>query len=990
MKTLLSLFLTAALSCQLPAVPVYPGTAPGRAAMAETASGNQTVYRVSNALLSATYVYDRQTGKLTFGGLSVQGKIVAAAENTLFIINLKDGSSLRSENMTLQSVSSGYDPGDRKAVKAADRIPSRYLEAVFAEGAVTVRWRAVLHNGSHYLRTEMKISSSEVLEANNVIAMRYRLLPNGGAVVVRGTAKSGNPVTSPDVFCGLETPTGVNFVTLPSGSSGGDWNPFSWSPTSWTDVTDSTLIPEDMKTVNGTKLNMDNLTTCEGAVSYAAAGTDTVTFRYASGTHRLNMVGVQLLNEHGSVISQDIHAGYTGGAASQNSYTLQIPAAGTYRLRYWVETQTETITSSGTIEHSLSPVLVVEEDASNDPWLVQGRWPRSAALQPDASETLRVWEVSSVIGVLAPGQERRSVLAYTERQRAVPYRFMVHYNSWYELNINRNGGTWENRMQESQCLPVVEAWKKNLFDAHQVGLDAFVWDDGWDDFDSLWNFHPGFPDGFSKLNTECLKQGAGQGAWLGPTGGYAPAQGSRLNAWKAQHPEAPAFNLSNSVYFEGFTDRCKFMVRNYDMRYFKFDGIGSDAEGIINVIRELRTEREDLYFNCTVGTWASPFWYMYADSTWRDGNDYQERGDGDNDGYGHRNKWLTYRDDQIHSTFVTKSPLCTLNSLMFHGVIHSSHGGPNAMSKDVESVKWEMRLSVVCGSSLQELYLDKDLMTAEHWAELARCIKWFRSNRDVLADVHWVGGAPWDDTQAENERGGIYGWAAWNRDKATLALRNSSKAPHTYTFTLRQALDIPPGNGEAVAFRAVYDDQPEHRELTEKPLSPDTPVTVTMQPYEAIVFDTGADTVSPRTAWDAWIAANLGGEDANNEALAAETADPDGDGIVNLMEFALGGDMLKPDRLNGREGDTALITHGMEEGHVLTMTFTPNPDAVGVVRYTAQFSNDLTTWEDVPVELPEEAAKTPTPVTVKDPNAAAAIPRRFARLKVEMMDNTAK
>lgn len=984
MKTLYFLLL-AALACPVPAAPVYPGTAPGRAAVTETVSGGTTSYTLSNALLSASYLYDRQAGKLTLGGLSVKGRQAVASEDTLFVINLKDGSALRSEDMTLQSVSPGYDPGDRKAVKAADRLPSRYLEAVFVKDAVTVRWRAVLHNGSHYLRTEIKISSTQVLEAGSVIAMRYPVLPNGGSVVVRGSAKSGNPVTSPDIFCGLETPTGVNSVTLPSGS-GADWTPFAWTPASWTELADASLIPEGMAAQDGAVLGADNLATYEGAVNYAAAGTDTVTFRYASGSHRLNVVGVQLLDEGGAVVSQDIHAGYTGSAASNNSYTLQVPSAGTYRLRYWAETKTETITSSGTVEHSLSPTLV-EEDASHEPWLVQGRWPRSAPLEPDASETLRVWEISSVIGVLEPGQERRSVLVYTERQRAVPYRSMVHYNSWYELNINRNGGSWQNRMQESQCLPVVEAWKKNLFDAHGISVDAFVWDDGWDDFNSLWNFHPGFPDGFSNLNTEALKQGAGTGAWLGPTGGYAPAQGQRLAAWSAQHPEAPAFNLSNSVYFDGFTDRCKFMVRNYDMRYFKFDGIGSDAEGIINVIRELRTEREDLYFNCTVGTWASPFWFMYADSTWRDGNDYQERGDGDADGNGHRNKWLTYRDDQIHTTFVTKSPLCTLNSLMFHGVIHSSHGGPNAMSKDVESVKWEMRLSVACGSSLQELYLDKDLMTAQHWAELARCVTWFRSNRDVLADVHWVGRDPWDDSRAEADKGGIYGWASWNRDKATLALRNSSKAAHSYTFTLRQALDIPAGNNDPVALRAVHADQAAHPELTGAALSPDTAVTVTMQPYEAVVFDTGAGRISPRTAWDGWIAANLGGEEAVDETKASEMADPDGDGMSNLMEFALGGDMLKPDRLNGQAGEKALITHGMEEGRVLAMTFTPNPDAAGVVAYTAQFSNDLEHWEDVAVELPEEAAQTPTPVTVRDPGANAATPRRFARLKVEMKRN---
>lgn len=985
MKTILSLFLMAALAWHVHGALVYPGAAPGRAALSESSSGTQTVYTVSNALLRATYVHDREAGRLSFGGLSVQGKAVAAPESTLFIINVKNGDALRSENMTLQSVSTGYDAGNRKAAKAAARIPSRYLEAVFVKDAVTVRWRAVLHNGSHYLRTEMKISSTEVLEANNVIAMRYPVLPNGGAVVVRGTAKSGNPVTSADIFCGLETPTGVNFVTLPSGSDT-DWNPFAWKAGSWTDVADASVIPEGMKTYGGATLEANELAAYEGKVSYAVAGTDTVTFKYSSGSHRLNVVGVQLLNEENTVVSQDIHAGYAGTAASNNSYTLQVPAAGTYRLRYWVETKTETITSSGSIEHSLTPTLA-EEDASNDPWLVQGRWPCSAALKPDASETLRVWEVSSVIGALAPGQERRSVLVYTERQRAVPYRSMVHYNSWYELNINRNGGSWQNRMQESQCLPVVEAWKENLFDTHGISVDAFVWDDGWDDFNSLWNFHPGFPEGFSNLNVESLKQGAGTGAWLGPTGGYAPAQGSRLSAWKAQHPEAPAFNLSNSVYFDGFTDRCKFMVRNYDMRYFKFDGIGNDAAGVINVIRELRTEREDLYFNCTVGTWASPFWFMYADSTWRDGNDYQERGDGNEN----RHKWLTYRDDQIHTTFVTKSPLCTLNSLMFHGMIVTKKGPPNVMARTLESVKWEMRLSVACGSSLQELYLDKEVMANQKlWGELAQNLVWFRNNLDVLVDVHWVGGDPWDGSQDADNKGGIYGWASWNRDKATLALRNSSKAAHSYTFTLRQALDIPPGNNDPVTLRAVHADQADHPELTGRSLSPDATVTVTMQPYEVIVFDTGEGRVSPRTAWDSWIAGNLGGADAENEALAGETADPDGDGIVNLMEFALGGDMLSIDRLNGREGEKALITQGMEDGNVLTMTFTPNPEAVGVVAYTAQFSSDLRNWEDFPVELPEEAAKTPTSVTVSDPRGAEDSPRRFVRLKVEMIENPAE
>ena len=40
---------------------------------------------------------------------------------------------------------------------------------------------------------------------------------------------------------------------------------------------------------------------------------------------------------------------------------------------------------------------------------------------------------------------------------------------------------------------------RELVRGRGVKLDAFVWDDGWDDFNSLWGFHKGFPDGFKKL-----------------------------------------------------------------------------------------------------------------------------------------------------------------------------------------------------------------------------------------------------------------------------------------------------------------------------------------------------------------------------------------------------------------------------------------------------------------------------------------------------------
>ena len=59
--------------------------------------------------------------------------------------------------------------------------------------------------------------------------------------------------------------------------------------------------------------------------------------------------------------------------------------------------------------------------------------------------------------------------------------------------------------------------------------------------------------------------------------------------------------------------------------------------------------------------------------------------------------------------------------------------------------------------------------------------------RTFLDDVHWVGGNPWNK---ETNEGAVYGWAAWNKNKATLALRNSSDQEKSLTGTLRSILDI--------------------------------------------------------------------------------------------------------------------------------------------------------------------------------------------------------
>ena len=58
-----------------------------------------------------------------------------------------------------------------------------------------------------------------------------------------------------------------------------------------------------------------------------------------------------------------------------------------------------------------------------------------------------------------------------------------------------------------------------------------------------------------------------------------------------------------------------------------------------------------------------------------------------------------------------------------------------------------------------------------------------RANEDVLVDAHCVGGDP--------GKGNVYGVAAWNLEKATLMLRNSSDKPQTIDIEPVTVFEVP-------------------------------------------------------------------------------------------------------------------------------------------------------------------------------------------------------
>ena len=395
------------------------------------------------------------------------------------------------------------------------------------------------------------------------------------------------------------------------------------------------------------------------------------------------------------------------------------------------------------------------------------------------------FRASSVIGVARPGQLRRDVLGYVERERAHPYRTFLHYNSWYDIG-------YFNKYTEADALGAIAAFGIELVQRRNVTLSSFLFDDGWDDPRTLWGFGPGFPDGFTRVRAAAARWGAAPGVWLSPWGGYGQPKQDRLAYGRAQGFETNAggFALSGPTYYRRFHDTCVRFIEQYGVNQFKFDGTGnaasafpgsifdSDFDAAITLIGDLRTLEPDLYVNLTTGTYPSPFWLRYADSIWRGGEDHDFAGVGSP-----RQRWITYRDADTRANVVGRGPLYPLNALMLHGLIYARRA--RQLDGDPQGdFRSEVRSYFGTGTQLQEMYITAALLSHDDWDDIAECARWSRRRAGTLVDTHWVGGDP-----AHLEP---YGWASWSREGAILVLRNPAARAQSITLDPAAALELPP------------------------------------------------------------------------------------------------------------------------------------------------------------------------------------------------------
>ena len=431
---------------------------------------------------------------------------------------------------------------------------------------------------------------------------------------------------------------------------------------------------------------------------------------------------------------------------------------------------------------------------------------------------------SAVFGVAPEQQMRRAFLAYLENERAHPYRTFLHYNSWYDIG-------YFTPYTQDDALRAINAYAAELVRKRGVRMDSFLFDDGWDDTSRLWQFHSGFPQGFTPLTQAAARIGAAPGVWLSPWGGYGVPRQARILTAKAGGYEIDdqGLALSGPKYYALFHHVALELLGKYGINQFKLDGTGSpdkvtpgsefdsDFGAAIALIDDLRQVQPDLFINLTTGTWPSPFWLRTVDSIWRGGDDHAFAGEGSN-----RQRWMTYRDADTYGGIVRRGQLYPLNSLMLHGIIYARHaqGLDQDPGHDFSDEVWSYFAS---GTGLQELYISADLLSDGNWDELASAAKWARARADTLRDTHWIGGDP--------ARGNIYGWASWSPQRAVIALRNPSSHPQSFALNLAGALELP--KGAARAWRVTsprYAGEP-------RSWPADKAVEVNLKPFEVQVWD---------------------------------------------------------------------------------------------------------------------------------------------------------
>ncbi|HUT53438.1 MAG TPA: hypothetical protein VM658_08610 [bacterium] len=381
----------------------------------------------------------------------------------------------------------------------------------------------------------------------------------------------------------------------------------------------------------------------------------------------------------------------------------------------------------------------------------------------------------AVYGVAAAGKVREAFDEYIGIIRARPPRPFLLWNTWYDIF----------NYSEPEVEAGIAGLKKNLAGPYGIALDSVVLDDGWDDFQRLWQpDRVRFPAGFGPVSKAAGSIGARLGLWMSPIGGYALNHSRRILGTLGQGYEKnlAGFCFAGKYYQRAFAERMTDYVRENGVNYFKLDNLKTSCnsrrhghrvgpcsqagltDAFIEVLQQVRAADPGVMINFTVGSWLSPWWLMYSDVLWRGGGDFGFAGQGSL-----RQRNITYVDQVLFQRLRVERSQFPISSIMTHGIIkgrRQSFGETGENLRDLADDAW---MYFGRGVMMQELYLSPDLLTGREWRVLADAIAFARENAAVLARSEMIGGDP--------AAGEPYAFDHRLNGQRILAIRNPAPGP---------------------------------------------------------------------------------------------------------------------------------------------------------------------------------------------------------------------
>ncbi len=170
------------------------------------------VYTLYNNVLAASYI---KVGESLYFGGSKAMDLQGGTEP--FTVSFGSGTLVPASQMTLTSLQLEQLTGDTTSVGGAEHYDGQALvanyEYTYNDATLKILWKAVLRDGSHYLRTEMELEGDGDVDMYNVVPMIYNVDTEaaGSTPAVVGNTR-GAALLSDKIFAGLENPVAYNIV----------------------------------------------------------------------------------------------------------------------------------------------------------------------------------------------------------------------------------------------------------------------------------------------------------------------------------------------------------------------------------------------------------------------------------------------------------------------------------------------------------------------------------------------------------------------------------------------------------------------------------------------------------------------------------------------------------------------------------------------------------------------------------------------------------